>query len=32
LEDVLAYKRDFLAERHAALDELQALSQELDRY
>jgi excisionase family DNA binding protein len=32
LEDVLAYKREFLAKRHAALDELQALSQELDLY
>jgi excisionase family DNA binding protein len=30
LEDLLAYKRDFLAKRHAALYELQALSQELD--
>ena len=29
LEDLLAYKRDFLAKRHAALDELQALSQDL---
>ena len=29
-EDLLAYKREFLAKRHAALDELQALSQELD--
>ena len=32
LEDLLVYKRDFLAKRHAALDELQALSQELDMY
>ena len=32
LEDLLAYKRDFLAKRHAALDELQALSQELKLY
>ncbi len=31
-EDLLAYKREFLAKRHAALDELQALSQELDLY
>jgi excisionase family DNA binding protein len=30
LEDLLAFKRDFLAKRHAALDELQALSQDLD--
>lgn len=29
-EDLLAYKRDFLAKRHAALDELTALSQELE--
>ncbi len=29
-EDLLTYKREFLAKRHAALDELQALSQELD--
>jgi excisionase family DNA binding protein len=32
LEDLLVYKRDFLAKRHAVLDELQALSQELDMY
>jgi excisionase family DNA binding protein len=32
LEDLLVYKRNFLAKRHAALDELQALSQELDLY
>ena len=32
LEDLLVYKRDYLAKRHAALDELQALSQELDMY
>jgi excisionase family DNA binding protein len=32
LEDLLLYKRNFLAKRHAALDELQALSQELDLY
>jgi excisionase family DNA binding protein len=32
LEDLLVYKRNFLAKRHAALDELQALSQELDMY
>ena len=32
LEDLLVYKRDFLAKRHAALNELQALSQELDMY
>jgi excisionase family DNA binding protein len=32
LEDVLAYKREFLAKRHAALDELQAISQELGLY
>jgi excisionase family DNA binding protein len=31
-EDLLAYKRDFLAKRHAALDEFQALSQELGLY
>jgi excisionase family DNA binding protein len=31
-EDLLAYKREFLAKRHAALDKLQALSQELDLY
>jgi excisionase family DNA binding protein len=31
-EDLLAYKRQFLAKRHTALDELQALSQELDLY
>jgi excisionase family DNA binding protein len=29
-EDLLAYKREFLAKRHATLDELQALSQDLD--
>ena len=32
LEDLLTYKREFLLKRHAALDELQALSQELDLY
>jgi excisionase family DNA binding protein len=32
LEDLLVYKRNFLAKRHAALDELQALSQESDLY
>jgi excisionase family DNA binding protein len=32
LEDLLVYKRDFLSKRHAALDELQALSRELDLY
>jgi excisionase family DNA binding protein len=30
LRDLLAYKQEFLARRHAVLDELQALSQELD--
>jgi excisionase family DNA binding protein len=30
LECLLAYKQNFQARRHAALDELQALSQELD--
>jgi excisionase family DNA binding protein len=30
LEDVLAYKRQFHARRNATLDELQALSQDLD--
>jgi excisionase family DNA binding protein len=29
LEDLLAYKREFEAQRHAALDELSALSQDL---
>ncbi len=29
LEDLLAYKQEFQARRHAALDELQALSQDL---
>jgi excisionase family DNA binding protein len=32
LEDLLRYKREFLTKRHAALDELQALSQELGLY
>ena len=32
LEDLLRYKREFPAKRHAALDELQALSQALDLY
>lgn len=32
LEDLLAYKREFLAKRHAALNELQALTQELKLY
>jgi len=30
LADLMAYKRDMLAKRHAVLDELSALSQELD--
>lgn len=30
LEDLLTYKKEFLARRHAALDELQALSQDLE--
>jgi excisionase family DNA binding protein len=30
LAEVLAYKQEFLARRHNALDELQALSQDLD--
>lgn len=30
MEDLLAYKRESLAKRHASLDELQTLSQELD--
>jgi excisionase family DNA binding protein len=29
LEDLMTYKQNFLAKRHAALDELQALSQDL---
>lgn len=32
LQDIADYKRDFLAKRHAALDELTALSQELGLY